>query len=56
MTSAPRIRVSATCTASRCSKVKIDQSFLRDLGEDERRVTLLRDDTLLLCELATRVR
>jgi hypothetical protein len=23
-------------------KVKIDQSFLRDLGEDERRVTLLR--------------
>jgi EAL domain-containing protein (putative c-di-GMP-specific phosphodiesterase class I) len=36
-------------------KVKIDQSFLRDLGEDERRVTLLRGITRLSAQLGLRV-
>ena len=36
-------------------KVKIDQSFLRDLGEDERRVTLLRGMTRLSAQLGLRV-
>jgi diguanylate cyclase (GGDEF)-like protein len=36
-------------------KVKIDQSFLRDLGDDERRVTLLRGITRLSAQLGLRV-
>jgi diguanylate cyclase (GGDEF)-like protein/PAS domain S-box-containing protein len=36
-------------------KVKIDQSFLRGLGEDERRVTLLRGMTRLSAQLGLRV-
>ena len=36
-------------------KVKIDQSFLQDLGEDERRVTLLRGMTRLSAQLGLRV-
>ncbi len=36
-------------------KVKIDQSFLRDLGEDERRITLLRGMTRLSAQLGLRV-
>jgi diguanylate cyclase (GGDEF)-like protein/PAS domain S-box-containing protein len=36
-------------------KVKIDQSFLRGLGEDERRVTLLRGMTKLSAQLGLRV-
>ena len=36
-------------------KVKIDQSFLRDLGGDERRVTLLRGITRLSAQLGLRV-
>jgi len=36
-------------------KVKIDQSFLRDLGENERRVTLLRGITRLSAQLGLRV-
>ncbi|HXW29516.1 MAG TPA: EAL domain-containing protein, partial [Xanthobacteraceae bacterium] len=36
-------------------KVKIDQSFLRDLGEDERRITLLRGITRLSAQLGLRV-
>jgi diguanylate cyclase (GGDEF)-like protein len=36
-------------------KVKIDQSFLKDLGEDERRVTLLRGMTRLSAQLGLRV-
>jgi len=36
-------------------KVKIDQSFLRGLGEDERRITLLRGMTRLSAQLGLRV-
>jgi len=36
-------------------KVKIDQSFLKGLGEDERRVTLLRGITRLSAQLGLRV-
>ncbi len=36
-------------------KVKIDQSFLRGLGDDERRVTLLRGMTRLSAQLGLRV-
>jgi len=36
-------------------KVKIDQSFLQDLGDDERRVTLLRGITRLSAQLGLRV-
>ena len=36
-------------------KVKIDQSFLRGLGEDERRVTLLRGMTRLSAQLGLHV-
>jgi EAL domain-containing protein (putative c-di-GMP-specific phosphodiesterase class I) len=36
-------------------KVKIDQSFLRDLDEDERRITLLRGMTRLSAQLGLRV-
>ncbi len=36
-------------------KVKIDQSFLRGLGNDERRVTLLRAMTRLSAELGLHV-
>ena len=36
-------------------KVKIDQSFLRDLGDDERRVTLLHGITRLSAQLGLRV-
>jgi diguanylate cyclase (GGDEF)-like protein len=36
-------------------KVKIDQSFLRDLGRDERRLTLLRGMTRLSAQLGLRV-
>jgi diguanylate cyclase (GGDEF)-like protein len=36
-------------------KVKIDQSFLRDLGDDERRVTLLRGMTRLSAQLGLQV-
>ncbi len=36
-------------------KVKIDQSFLQDLGEDERRITLLRGITRLSAQLGLRV-
>jgi diguanylate cyclase (GGDEF)-like protein/PAS domain S-box-containing protein len=36
-------------------KVKIDQLFLRDLGDDERRVTLLRGITRLSAQLGLRV-
>jgi diguanylate cyclase (GGDEF)-like protein len=36
-------------------KVKIDQSFLQDLGNDERRVTLLRGITRLSAQLGLRV-
>src|SRR5262249_60543497 len=36
-------------------KVKIDQSFLRDLGSNERRVTLLRGIARLSSELGLRV-
>jgi diguanylate cyclase (GGDEF)-like protein len=36
-------------------KVKIDQSFLRDLGENERRVTLLRGITRLSAQLGLHV-
>ena len=36
-------------------KVKIDQLFLRDLGDDERRVTLLRGVTRLSAQLGLRV-
>jgi len=36
-------------------KVKIDQSFLRGLGDDERRVTLLRGITRLSAQLGLRV-
>lgn len=36
-------------------KVKIDQSFLRDLGDDERRVTLLRGITRLSAQLGLHV-
>ena len=36
-------------------KVKIDQSFLRDLGDDQRRVTLLHGITRLSAQLGLRV-
>ncbi len=36
-------------------KVKIDQSFLRGLGDDERRVTLLHGMTRLSAQLGLRV-
>ena len=36
-------------------KVKIDQSFLQDLGDDERRVTLLRGMTRLSAQLGLKV-
>jgi diguanylate cyclase (GGDEF)-like protein/PAS domain S-box-containing protein len=36
-------------------KVKIDQSFLQDLGDDERRLTLLRGITRLSAQLGLRV-
>ena len=36
-------------------KVKIDQSFLQGLGDDERRVTLLRGMTRLSAQLGLRV-
>jgi EAL domain-containing protein (putative c-di-GMP-specific phosphodiesterase class I) len=36
-------------------KVKIDQSFLRELGDDERRLTLLRGMARLSAELGLRV-
>lgn len=35
--------------------MKIDQSFLQDLGEDERRITLLRGITRLSAQLGLRV-
>jgi diguanylate cyclase (GGDEF)-like protein/PAS domain S-box-containing protein len=37
------------------NKVKIDQSFLRELGDDERRLTLLRGMARLSAELGLRV-
>ena len=55
MTSAPRIRALSYLHSFPLHKVKIDQSFLRDLGEDERRVTLLRGMTRLSAQLGLRV-